>query len=378
MRLSRSGAVAWMRALAVVAALFAARTAAAYPEFQFSTGASRCAECHFSPVGGGLINDYGRDEAASTISEAGDGRFLHGLVELPAWLALGGDVRIAALGKHVRGGTEAAVFPMQADLYARVGTDRWSALATFGILETIRRPQPLLDRIGSREHFVMYEEASKAWYARAGRFLPVFGLRMPDHTAYVRRYTGLHSLEERYAVGGGRVEGRWEVHATVMTPLELHPQVGRPGWGAAVLAERRNAEDTGSWAAHAKGQHVDGGIDGWLGASYKRWIEAHQLWLAAEVDLGAVVIAGAPAIGRAVAYGAVHYRPAKRWGAALGAHLFDADLRLADNERIAIEARGSWFPRAHVELAALIRGSVTARELGRGDALGFLQLHYYL
>ena len=48
----------------VVLALAAGATSAhAYPQFQFSTGAETCKDCHYSPGGGGLINDYGRDEA---------------------------------------------------------------------------------------------------------------------------------------------------------------------------------------------------------------------------------------------------------------------------------------------------------------------------
>src|SRR4051812_2378763 len=50
-----------------VAALFAAtwgggaREAHAYPQWQLSGDTVRCAQCHFSPGGGGLINNYGRD-----------------------------------------------------------------------------------------------------------------------------------------------------------------------------------------------------------------------------------------------------------------------------------------------------------------------------
>ena len=364
--------------VALVALALATGDAAAYPELQFSTGTSRCAECHFTPVGGGLINAYGRDEAASTISEKGDGRFLHGAIELPDWIALGGDVRVAALGKHVREGTEGAVFPMQADLYARLSHGPVSIQGTVGILETIREPAPLTDRIGSREHYVMIEPESKAWYARAGRFLPPFGLRMPDHTAYVRRYTGLYAMEESYAASAGIVKGSWEVHATLLTPLELHPVAGQHGWGGALLAERINDASTGSLQLHSKLMRVDANLDAWLGGAWKRYLESTDLWLAAEVDIGAIVIDDAPTIARLAAYGTVHYRPGKRWGTALGLHAYDADLRLVDNERLALEARFAWFPRAHFELAALIRGSVVARDVERGDVLGFLQLHYYL
>src|SRR5215831_7364058 len=99
-----------------------ARGAAAYPQFQFSSGTNKCSQCHFSPAGGGLISSWGRSESGDTISMAGNGAFLHGAVSLPSWLALGADFRLAGV-RNDDGGTNApqsAWFPMQADLYGRV------------------------------------------------------------------------------------------------------------------------------------------------------------------------------------------------------------------------------------------------------------------
>ena len=82
-----------MRALRtlVLAALVAAglslapRLAQAYPQFQLSTGAQRCNQCHIAPTGGTLLSGYGRDEAGDTISRGGDGSFLHGAWAPPDW-----------------------------------------------------------------------------------------------------------------------------------------------------------------------------------------------------------------------------------------------------------------------------------------------------
>ncbi len=348
-----------------------------YPEFQFSTGTTRCSECHFSPVGGGLINDYGRDEAATTISGAGDGRFAHGLFELPTWLALGGDLRVAALGKHVRQGTETAVFPMQADVYARVARGNVSAQATFGVLAAIRKAQPLTDRLGSREHYILYQAESREWYVRAGRFFPMFGLRIPDHTAYVRRYTGLHTLEESYAASGGLIKDTWEAHVTLLTPLELAPRVGRHGWGGAFHIEHITGDGTGSWSLHGKALHDDGSTESWAGGAWKRWLSSVNLLLSVELDGGVIHLDGAN-VGRLVGYANARYRAGKSWSLALGAHHFDPDLRARRDERAALDIEMAWFPRAHFEVSALLRASTVAFEISRGDFFGLLQLHYYL
>lgn len=368
-----------MRLIAAIAAaallvLATAGDAAAYPEFQFSTGNSRCTDCHFSPAGGGLINDYGRFEAGSTISDGGDGSLLHGAWDPPSWLHLGGDVRVAALGKRVRGGIEEAIFPMQADLYARVEAGGLSLNATGGLLGQIRHPDSLGDRIGSREHYLMYQTGST--YVRAGRFFPVFGLRLPDHTAYVRRYTGLHTFEEIYGVGGGWSGDAWEVHATITTPLTLHPEVRPRGWGAAIYTERFVSEMNGLVALHGRAEEVDGRAVGWLGLSYKRWFEGASLLLAAEGEAGLTEIRDAEYLNQLTGYAALHYRPASpvQWQLAL--HYHDPDARLGGQERGAIDARFSWFPKAHFEVSLLTR---LEHIMNTGNVgLALLQLHYYL
>ena len=85
------------RALLVILIVAMPAVARAYPQFQFATGSVRCNECHLAPAGGGLLDDYGRQEAGDTISAGGDGGLLHGLVTPPSWLALGGDARVAGL-----------------------------------------------------------------------------------------------------------------------------------------------------------------------------------------------------------------------------------------------------------------------------------------
>ena len=114
----------------------------AYPQWQLTTGASRCNECHYSPGGGGLINPFGRDAIGSDLSTfEGDGMLLHGKVSPPRWLALGGDLRGAFVGNGVEdpNGTKVAVFPMQADVHARVALPAGIAVAGGGLPSRLRR-----------------------------------------------------------------------------------------------------------------------------------------------------------------------------------------------------------------------------------------------
>ena len=74
-------------------------------------------------AGGGALNDYGRDEAGSTISRGGDGRFLHGAWDPPDSLALHGDFRFATADSYVADRNHVLIFPMQSDIAAMGGPE---------------------------------------------------------------------------------------------------------------------------------------------------------------------------------------------------------------------------------------------------------------
>ena len=147
------------------ALLLVSGSAWAYPQWQFSSGTSRCSQCHYAPAGGGLINGYGRDAAGEDLSTwEGDGSFLHGAVELPKSIALGFDGRFSVLAQNIgeaRGATF-AYFPMQADAYVRLALgDAFSFAGTVGYrgqARSVDEPTgtgaavPIASRFISREH----------------------------------------------------------------------------------------------------------------------------------------------------------------------------------------------------------------------------------
>src|SRR5450631_1320880 len=93
---SRLVARGLLGAAAVLAMLLGlgASDAHAFPQWQFSTNAPRCDQCHFAPAGGGILTGYGQDAAGEELSTfGGNGAFLHGARPLPTWMAIGGDFR---------------------------------------------------------------------------------------------------------------------------------------------------------------------------------------------------------------------------------------------------------------------------------------------
>jgi hypothetical protein len=373
-----------------------AATAHAYPQFQLSTGTDTCKQCHYSPGGGGLINDYGRDEVAglSWSDAAGDGRFLHGAWTPPSAFQLGADLRFATglradpvdvydggdspLGPYR---SDVLAFPMQGDLYLRPKVGPVALHLTAGLRGAARGgPASLAERLASREHYLMYEPDDGTWYARAGRFYPVFGLRTQDHTAYVRRHLQMYLFEEPYGAAWGKYAASWELHVSAFTRAPS-PFLGvATDSGVAAYWEKRNEESTAAYAAQTKLTVSDNDRRAWAGGVYKKWMEASKLLLLGELDLG---VQAFPDGGGKPHYQMIGYAGATYFaqqGLMVGGVIqaYDPDLGLASTSRSSVEANVQWFPVAHLELHLLTRMEAVGLNMDDPQLLALLQLHYFL
>jgi hypothetical protein len=360
--------------LSLVAILMIPSLAAAYPQFTMSRAAT-CSSCHVSPAGGGLLDGMGPITAEDDTSFGGDAGFAEGKVTLPDWLKLGGDVRNAAGAINNGGGLSGAAFPMQLETYAAVTKDAFTGYVTLGLV----RPNEtsIASIIQTREHWLMWRPHQEGLYVRAGRFMPVYGLRLAEHTFYVRRFGGAPLYGETYGASVGWVNDSFEAHLTgfvsdpIRTPLER-------GNGAALYAEKRL---TGELAVGAQARYANSDNDtrthGGLTAKY--WLEPASLLLQAEGSLVRQSFEQGPSrtqfAGQLLA--SWFFKTGFMLDAGLGQ--YDADLSLKNQARTAFDVNLHWFPYAHGELVLMTR--LQSIGLGNGgDTSGFalLQLHYRL
>jgi hypothetical protein len=107
-------------------------------------------------------------------------------------IRFGWDLRVALL---VSQGTLA--FPMQGDYeLAFHPFERFTVMANVGSRGRTGGIQEVLDDPSTpylREGFVLVHELPYRAYAKAGRFVPAFGLRLDDHTSFIRRQFDLDS-----------------------------------------------------------------------------------------------------------------------------------------------------------------------------------------
>ncbi len=229
-----------MRFLSLVALLFSTH-AFAYG-FMLKHDYTACAQCHVDPSGGSLVTPYGRAQAELLLrtrygaksegEEAEPGKaadFLFGLFSLPETLLLGGDVRGA-----VAGGLEGnpwRVFPMQLDVTGAVRSGPLTASVSLGLGSPATAPATLVGStpsLISRHHWVGYSpDEDGAFMVRAGRMALPFGLRLPEHTSWVRAETRTdanvsqqHGLSFVYAGEHVRTEVMGIVGNLALTPPE--------------------------------------------------------------------------------------------------------------------------------------------------------------
>jgi hypothetical protein len=181
-----------LAALFVVAVLTAGR-AFAEPMF-LARQYTRCTTCHYSPTGGGLLTPYGRsltNELSTMHGGPSEHEFLFGVLPHTGPLDLGIDVRPAHLDVNTSGFSTAENFLMTADMMAAIRSHGWTLYGEFG-----REPVPDGPNYASYEYWGGYQGEQGGFGFRVGRFLPAYGIRLADHTAFTRLPLGFDVYDQ--------------------------------------------------------------------------------------------------------------------------------------------------------------------------------------
>lgn len=182
-----------------------------------------CMTCHVSPNGGGLLTPYGRSmskEILSRWSDEGEERLFHGALEaekLNSWLDgskdvglnLGGDIRWVQSHRENSEARERRSILMQAEVEGALQIYQLTLTGSYG-----RFP------VG-RDQFV---EKSRRWSAilklndnlslRVGRFLPSYGMLVPEHIYLTRKELGFDQGFERNNLELAWIGEVWNIFAT--------------------------------------------------------------------------------------------------------------------------------------------------------------------
>jgi hypothetical protein len=366
--------------VAVVVVLAAASGRAwAYPQYQLSRDAT-CSACHVSPAGGGMLTENGMMIADSMSQWGTAPEFINGKVPLPKWLALGGDGR-AVWGYLQTPQRYLLGFPMQIDLYANVAIA--PAHLTVHVTAGYRPPEyrnEAATRVWSREHYVMWQQdagANEGLFVRAGRFMPVFGLRFAEHPIYTRRYGGTQLYGETYGVAVEYVKEKYEGHVTgfIRDPLidPVEHANGAAGYGEYRVTKQLSIGGEGMISVTPDDKKFRGGV------TAKLFLPKPDLLLQTELQFVNQRIRGGGAPNQIVGY----LMGSKFIGNALmldlGLGHYDENIRIKGLDRDCVDVNMHWFVTSHFE--ASLNARVEFIGLGSGGPTGafaFLQGHYRL
>jgi hypothetical protein len=239
--------IRWLVAVCFGAVLLsAASSAQAYP-WMIRHGYTGCMPCHTDPSGGaGALTEYGRAQSdlllrmqygRNTETEEADrsAGFLWGGVPLPQLLRLGGDFREAYYVNQTQGGVSQQEFiTMNADLYGDIKVGRFRATGNLGYapqgdLAASITDHPS-DNLISREYWIGVElDDDGAWLLRGGRLTLPFGIRMIEHTLWVRSLTRTDldaTQQDGVSLSFGKDKLRGEVMG-IAGNFQIHPDVFR-------------------------------------------------------------------------------------------------------------------------------------------------------
>ncbi len=288
-----------------------ASTSHAYP-WMIRHGYAKCESCHTDPMGGETLTAFGRVMSDTTLSTrwgekdpSSKAELLFGIPE-PKELRVGGSVRYMDLDyslpyNHQPSKTD--YFPMQVDAYGqltlfdhlKIGGSLGVSRTTGGRLEARAAQITKGNNDGdwdavSRSHWIGYQ-FNDAFMLRAGRMNLPFGIRMPEHTMWVRTATRTdresaqqHGVALDYSAG--RVRGQiMGILGNYQISPDAYRDRGYSLYGEYLLAPRA-AIGVSSKVTHAKTDRFDAlpetrqahGLTG-------RWAPVTPVVLLAEADL---------------------------------------------------------------------------------------------
>jgi hypothetical protein len=341
----------------------------AFPEMT-RHGYTQCTACHLSPSGGGVLTAYGRqmsEEVLSAWGYKGEGQVLHGALKAdPAekGILAGGDVRSAQIHRKNSSVRTGRFFLMQANLDLAYQYDRYAAMISVGQIE-----EPLSGRVQGNlnaTRFYGMVNLTEAWALRAGRFMPAFGLNMPDHVLVTKQGLGLQPWMQYDTAETSLLTENWSLFAGVSKTVDNTPKI---------FAENAvNLHGTYNF-----GERFKAGASGWYGendANIRRLYGVnailgftHHLYNLTEVDFSRDSLRNGmfamSRLGYEVRKGIIPYVQYQHQ---------HADLEDRGTVTRYYTLGGHFFPRPHFEVSGQWSKVRNAREWS-DDA--YLLVHYY-
>lgn len=175
---------------------FTANNLYAYPKYAAYTG-EKCQSCHVNPTGGGMRNGFGvkysKDKLFFKFLEK-QNKTTDINTQITKGISMGADMRMIFIDDETGDGSPNfnTFFQMQGDLYVNAEVNDYISLmiAPGLYMPNTYGPNPLPTKY---EIYGMVSNLPAGLYFKAGRFIPNFGIKIPEHRAYNRQFNDLYT-----------------------------------------------------------------------------------------------------------------------------------------------------------------------------------------
>lgn len=250
--------IRWVGVLLVAVFVTAwAKPAAAY-SWMIRHEYSSCQTCHLDPSGAGVLTMYGRAQSEvllrtryGQVPETEDptklGGFMFGAVKLPEQLMLQADLRSMFMALKPPSPTpwQTKYVLMQADASAGLSVSRFRAAGRVGVVDEGALGASVINfssdqnqaKLVSREYWAgVALGKDNQFLLRAGRINLPFGLRILEHTAWVRAGTQTDiNASQQHGAAFAFTDDKWRAEVMAIAgnfqlrPMDLH-QYGYSGY----------------------------------------------------------------------------------------------------------------------------------------------------
>lgn len=348
----------------------------ALPRFAARTGA-KCQSCHVNPSGGGMRQLFGAEFGREKLpvpswqgeSELGDFSTL-----LTNFVGVGADFRTLYYLRQIpdTGGASNrnAFFEMQGDIYLN-----------FRIAKNV---SVYLDKglYSGFETFGLFTVLPAHGHVKVGKFIPDFGTKLDDHTAYIRTMTGFSPEQGRPELTGAEVglsPGPFRIVGGFYNASDGF--AGSGGNNKAILGRAEGIFEL------AEDFHLGAGADVFtreneLGTRRTIYggfgsIGYGRLILFGEIDFLRSSGGGIAASTGVVSYAEASFLITPGLDLKLAYDFYDADVDYKTGSQSRVSIGCEFFPVGGVELRPLYRFNLETPEEQRNNELD-LQLHFYL
>jgi hypothetical protein len=351
------------------------RKAEAFPEL-IRHGYVNCNTCHVSPSGGGALIDYGRTfsgEGLSTWTSKNEESIFHGLIkrdQIPGWLSLGGEYRGVQTYRENTAVKEFKWYRMQADLEAAVKVMNFTFDASMGYV-ILNQNEDM--RFASRRIYAMYNFTDEI-ALRVGKFVPVYGVNLPDHPIATRDPLLMGQGTERLNVEGSWLTDTWNLIATASKgPVEFPTG-----------SQESSIEVQGAYAFH---DTYKVGLNAWSGESdaaqrqmaggFLNFGFNDAFYLLSEVDtMWSTAKTTKASTTGFFNFNRLGYEVVRGLSLLAQYEYWQTDLNNAPSANDRYGAGAEWFPRPHFDFQLLMNQQRSHRT-DTYESYDWLMLHYY-